>query len=340
MKQISFFLLILLFASLVYASGGQADATTAPSLEEKLRGPTLDLNDTVVFVVFKFGAWVRVAYNNSKVVAPVAVYVFSRSDFPVIITSNNKTWTWQGYWGLALNLTKLDINKPLIISIKYKNKEYTLRFMIVKSIEEKEETAGPMLSLKQVKEWLDREAQYATVLAFTAIALAVIVKRKTLLMRTFNALNIALVLLLGGAIWVVAPKLNHSGWLAAPFVISYLLSYSVLTVGRRIYLIKIIPSLKKIMWERAVLYRTGEGLLAYAKQSVSEAFKRMFGNHIILKDAEISRLGEISSNKFWTVEDVEFYEKSEALLVIDAVLTKEKILPEKEKKQGGVKLYE
>ncbi|MCE4601265.1 MAG: hypothetical protein F7C38_06860 [Desulfurococcales archaeon] len=297
--------------------------------------PTLVMPDnTTVFVLFKFGAWVRVAYNNSQAVAPIMVYAYSRTGLPVEFY-DNYNHTASAQWGLALNVSKLDVNKPYKLIVKYRGETYTLNFKIVKEIKEKERPTG-VVSLDKFKEFLDKEAQYAAFLAAVAIAAAVAVKRKTLLLRTFNILNILIVSSFGSLIWIVAPRAEHSQWLAAPFTLSYLIAYSAVPAGRKVYLIKIIPSLRKVLWERAILYRTAEGMLAYAKQSVTEAFKRILGSHIILKDAELNRLGEISNDKFWTVEDVEFYEKSEGLLVIDAQLTKERIPG----KTNEVSLYE
>ena len=300
-----------------------------PRLEPTL---VLDNGSVVVWVVFRFGAWTRIAYNNSKLTAPVAVYVYSKDlRNPVEIRSNYNT-TFIGTWGLALNLTKLDLEKPLILYVRYRGREYVLRFTAVRSIEEKEKKpAGPLFSWKQVKEWLDREAQSSAILALIAIVLAFGLKRKLLLLRTFNSINILVLLAVGGAIWFIAPRFNHSEWLALPFALSYIVSYRLTPVGRKIYLIKIVPSMRKILWETAVLYRTAEGMLAYAKQSVSEAIKRLLGKHIILKDAEVNKLGEIPNDKFWTVEDVEYLEKSEALLVLDAQLTKERVVERKER---------
>ena len=286
--------------------------------------PTLVLPDnTTVYVTFRFGAWNRIAENGSKITVPVIVYVYSRN-LPVKITDNyNDTWT--GMWGPAINRTSLNLTKPYILTVKYGAKTYRLVFTPVRELKEQAEKPKAVIPVSKFKEFLDKEAQYATFLALVAIAMAAAMKRKTLLMRTFNSLNTLLLLFIGGAIWVVAPRFEHSRWLAAPFVLSYILSYYVVPVGRKVYLIKIIPSLRKIIWERAILYRTAEGLLAYARQSVSEAFKRMMGNHIIVRDMELDKIGELSSDKIWTVEDVDYYENSEALLVLDSVLTKERV---------------
>ena len=200
--------------------------------------------------------------------------------------------------------------------------------MVFTPVRELKEQAGKpkaTIPLDKFREFLDKEAQYAAFLALVAIAMAAAIKRKTLLMRTFNSLNTLLLLFVGGAIWIAAPRFGHSKWLAAPFVLSYILSYYVVPAGRKVYLIKIIPSLRKILWERAIFYRTAEGYLAYAKQSVGEAIKRLLGKHIVIRDAEIGKLGEISEDKIWTVEDVEFYEKSDGLLVLDAKLTRERV---------------
>ncbi len=333
-KTLFLLILILFILFIPYNIKVATAKDSTPKAPIKKLGPTLSLeNGTVaIWVVFRFGAWVRVAYNNSKVVAPVAVYVYSRSNFPVTIKSNyNQTFT--GTWGLALNLSKLDLRKPLILHIKYRNKEYTLRFTAVKSIEEKEKKpVGPMFTLEQLKQWLDREAQASAVLALIAIVTAFSLKRKLLLLRTLNGLNLLLLFLSGIIIYMVATRTGHSPWLVLPFALSYLGTYKLTPAGRKVYLIKIVPSMRKILWETAVLYRTTEGLLAYAKQSVSEAFKRLLGKHIILKDMETNKLGEVPSDKFWTVEDVEFYEKSEGLLVLDAQLTRERII---EKEEGG-----
>ena len=334
----SFLFILILFLLIIPVINIEAtaakDSKPLTGLKKPL-GPTLSLdNGTVaIYVIFRFGAWVRIAYNNSKVVAPVAVYVYSRSEFPVTIKSNyNQTFT--GTWGLALNLSKLDLKRPLILHIKYRDKVYTLRFTAVKSIEEKEKKpSGPMFTLAQLKEWLDREAQASAVLALIAIISAFGLKRKLLLLRTFNGLNLLLLFLSGIAIYIIATKTGHSPWLVLPFALSYITTYKVTPAGRKVYLIKIIPSLRKILWETAVLYRTAEGMLAYAKQSISEAFKRLLGKHIVLKDAETGKLGEVASDKFWTVEDVEYYEKSEGLLVLDAQLTKERVI---EKEEGGI----
>ena len=273
-----------------------------------------------------FGAWNRIAENGSKVTAPLAVYVYTRSQFPVTVASNYNQ-TWQGYWGQALNLSKLDLDKPLYIDVGYKGESYRLVFVPVKELKEKEKEKAGLVSLDKVREWLDREAQYATVLAASGILAALGVKRKTLLMRTFNVLNLGIILGLGAIVYSLARETGHSGWLTAVLASSYMIAYSIIPVGRRLYLIKIIPSLRKIIWERAVIYRTSEGLQAYARQTVGEAVKRLLGRHIIVKDAEIGKLGELASDKIWSVEDVEFYEKSDGLLVLDAKLTREKIEP-------------
>ena len=330
------FLLILIILIPVIFNITAAAKDSKPLTLKKPLGPTLTLDNgsVTIWVVFRFGAWVRIAYNNSKVVAPVAVYVYSRSKIPITIKSNYNT-SWQGFWGLALNLSKLDLKKPLILSVKYRGKLYTLRFTAVKSIEEKEKkAAGPMFTLQQLREWLDREAQASAVLALIAIVVAFSLKRKLLLLRTLNGLNLLLLFLSGILIYIVATRTGHSPWLVLPFMLSYITTYKVTPAGRKVYLIKIIPSMRKILWETAVLYRTAEGMLAYAKQSVSEAFKRLLGKHIVLKDMETNKLGEVPSEKFWHVEDVEYYEKSEALLVLDAQLTKEKVMEKTE--EGGI----
>ncbi len=250
------------------------------------------LNDTDIYVLFKFGAWVRVACNGSKITAPVVVYVYSKDKYPVLVKSNYNQ-TWQGFWGKALNLSKLDLSKPLILNIRYKGKSYVLRFVAVKSIEEKKKKpSGPLFTLAQLKEWLDREAQASAVLALIAIISAFGLKRKLLLLRTFNGLNLVLLFASGIIIYIIVTRTGHSPWLVLPFALSYITTYKVTPAGRKVYLIKIIPSLRKILWETAVLYRTAEGMLAYAKQSVSEAFKRLLGKHIVLKDMEINKLGE------------------------------------------------
>ena len=295
--------------------------------------PTLVLPDnTTVYVTFRFGAWNRIASNNSKITVPVIVYVYSRN-MPVEVHDNYNA-TWKGFWGLALNRTSLNLTKPYVISIKYGAKAYKLVFTPVRELKEQAGKPKATVPLDKFREFLDKEAQYAAGLAAFAIVLALGVKRKTLLMRVFNSINLGILTFFGGAIYYLAPRAGHSRWLSLPFILSYILAYAVIPVGRKMYLIKIIPSLRKIIWEQAIIYRTAEGLLAYARQTTGEAIKRLFGKHIIVKDAEVNKLGELPNDKVWTVEDVETLEKSEGLLVLDAKLTRERIL--EEGGEGGI----
>lgn len=293
--------------------------------------PTFVFDDgSVLFVIFKFGAWTRVAYNNSQAVAPVAVYFYSRTGIPATI-SDNYNHTATGGWGLLLNLTRLDTKKPYELWIKYRGKTYHLVFKIVRALkEQKRKEKTITLSWSSFRSWLDREAQYATGLAIAAFGLAVVFKRRLLLISTFNAFNIGVVLLGGIAIYLLASKTGHSPWLVLPFAASYLLTYRVIPVGRKVLLVRIVPSMKRFITETAILYRTAEGKLAYAKQSLSEAFKRWIGKHIIVKDVETGKLGEISEDKLWTWEEVDTLSKYDAILVLDAELTKERIVEREE----------
>ena len=313
-----------------------AHAAPNPPMPRARPEPTYVFPDnSSMFVVFRFGAWVRVSYNNSQAVAPVAVYFYSKSGIPVTI-SDNYNHTVTGAWGLLLNLTRLDTKKPLELWVKYRGKTYHFKFRIVKALkEEKKKGKEITLSLQEFRSWLDREAQAATFLALLAFVLAVGVKRKTLLIGTFNSLNLALVVVASMVIYAAAAKTGHSKWLVAPFALSYLATYRVLPVGRRVLLIKIMPSMKRLLMENAILYRTAEGKLAYAKQTISEAIKRWIGKHIIVRDMETGKLGEISEDKLWTVEEIDTLSKYEALLVLDAELTKERIVEER-----GEGLYE
>ena len=298
--------------------------------------PTYVFNDnTTLIVLFRFGAWVRVAYNNSQAVPPIMVYVYSRSGVPVELR-DNYNHSAVATWGLALNASSVKVGKYYELWVKYKGKTYHFRFKPVKALkEEKKKGKEITLSLQEFRSWLDREAQYATALALLAFGLAVVLKRKLLLLSTFNAVNIGVVLFGGIAIYLLASKTGHSGYLAAPFALSYLATYKVLPVGRRVILVRIVPSMKRFITETAVLYRTAEGKLAYAKQSLGEAVKRWLSKHILVKDMETGKTGEISEDKLWTWEEVDTMSKYDAILVLDAELTKERVI----EREGG-ELYE
>ena len=282
-------------------------------------------DNSTLYVVFRFGAWTRLAYNASKLTAPVAIYFYSSTGLPAVVSTNYNT-TWRGSWGLAANLSKLDLEKPLEIYVKYRGKLYRFVFKPVKAIKEEEQKKGKEITLtvREFREWLDREAQYATLLALLAFGLAVVVKRKTLLISTFNALNVSLLLFLSMLIYYAATRLGHSGWLSASFMLSYVLSYRVLPVGRKVLLIKILPGLRRLLMETAVLYRTMDGRLAYARQSIGEAFRRLRGDHIIVHDVASNRFGDLSEDKLWHVEEIDTLAKYEALIVLDARITREK----------------
>ena len=278
-------------------------------------------------MLFKFGAWVRVGYNASKVVAPLYIYVYSRQ--PIEIRSGNFSRVCE--WGRCAVLGEAGQTEPIKFYVYIGGRRLSFIFYCVKSIEERAakppEAAVP---LSKFKEWLDREAQASAVLALVAIIAAFFLKRATLLLSVTNPLNLALVLGVGAVIWFAAPRLGHSSFLALPFAISEVAAYHIVRVGRKFYLVKIVPSLKRLLMESAVLYRTSEGMLAYARQGVGEAFKRLMGRHIIIQDVESGKLGELDENKVWSIEDVTYGERVDGLVVVEARLTRERVLIEEE----------
>ena len=304
---LSFFIIIMIIPVSAHA------ATTKPVLPKVKAEPTLHTKQADIFALFKFGGWVRVAYNNTKAVSPLIIYAYS--SIPVTITYNNHTYT--GKWGPIANITFKPGDK-VNITVKIGSAKYYLTFTGVSQVkEQKKPTSIVSMTKERFREWLDEEAQYSTVLALLAIVAAVTVKRKLLLIRVTNGVNILLSLFLGGGIWYVAPRFGHSKYLSLVFLTTYFAAYAVIPVGRRVYLLKVIPSMRKIIMESGVLYRTAQGKLAYARQNMSEAFKRLFGNHLLVKDAETGVPGELPEHKLWQIEDVEFLEHSNAIVTLD-----------------------
>lgn len=281
-------------------------------------------DNSTLFVVFKFGAWTRLAYNGSQAVAPLAIYFYSRSGIPVEIHDNYNN-SARGTWGLLLNVSKVSTSKPYELWVKYRGREYHFVFKVVRALKE-EKKKGKMitLSVREFREWLDREAQAATFVALFAVGVAVWLKRRLLLIGLFNTVNVLVVF--GGAllVYVVATRLGHSAWLSAPWALGYLLAYKVYPVGRKLKLLMIDVPSRTVTAETAVVYATGRGL-AIAKQSLGEAIRRWFGKHIYVVDAEVRKLGVLPSEKIWRYNDADTLESMDAVLVLDSELKKARV---------------
>ena len=315
------FLAAALTLSPLWAVGAAAAQPSSP-LRGGL-GPTYVFPDnSTLYVIFRFGAWTRLAYNGSQAVAPLVVYFHSASGIPAVIRDNyNHSVTVK--WGLALNVSTT--GKPYELTVKYRGRVYHFVFKIVRAIQEKRKEKTITLTLSAFRSWLDREAQAATLLSVAGIVAAVVLKRRLLLLSVFNVVNASFLFTASMLVYVIASRLGHSPWLVVPLVLSFAIGYRVYPVGRRVMLVWFSPSLRRILLESVVLYRTLDGKLAVAKQSVGSALKRLFGRHIYLVDAELKRVGEFPPEKLWVVEDVNAYEKMEGIVVLDAELRKARV---------------
>ena len=292
--------------------------------------PTLETNDTVVFILFRFGAWDRVAYNNTKAVAPLYIYVYSRSGKEVRVDywteSKKLNGTLNGSWGFLGTIGKKGMRDTIYLKILIDGKEYFLKIPLVKSIKEKKEEK--VLAFK--KEVIVRHAQVAIVLAVFAIITAYVLKRKTLLTNPFNLINSSVVigLTIALAYYLEYVRTDSTFWLAFVFTASEFLSYSLFSAGRRVWFMQILPSMRKIIIEEGILYKCREGL-AFAIQSVDEAIKRWKGQHILIKDKEIGKIGSLSEDKMFKVIMNEI-EWCDSILTVSAKIKREKYESEKE----------
>ncbi len=292
--------------------------------------PTLETNDTVVFILFRFGAWDRVAYNNTKAVAPLYVYVYNKHNKVINIRywSGDKSinGTLNGSWGFLGTIGKKGMRDTIYLKILIDGKEYFLRIPLVKSIKEKKEEK--VLAFK--KEVIVRHAQVAIVLAVFAIITAYVLKRKTLLTNPFNLINAGIVICLtaGLAYYLEYVRTDSTFWLAFVFTASEFLSYSLFSAGRRVWFMQILPSMRKIIIEEGILYKCREGL-AFAIQSVDEAIKRWKGQHILIKDKEIGKIGSLSEDKMFKVIMNEI-EWCDSILTVSAKIKREKYESKKE----------
>ena len=314
---------VLLGSGAAWAAGGDEPVAALPRARI---GPTFVFPDnSSLFVVFKFGAWTRLAFNNSQAVAPLGIYFYSRSGIPVEVR-DNYNHSARGTWGLVLNVSRVSTQKPYEIWVRYRGKTYHFVFKVVKALKEERKKGKVItLSVREFREWLDREAQAATVLSVLGIVAAVVLKRRLMLLSLFNIVNVSFMFFASIVVYVLAVRLGHSPWLVVPLALSFAIGYKVYPVGRRVMLVWFSPSLRRILLESVVLYRTLDGKLAVAKQSVGSALKRLFGSHIYLVDAELKRVGEFPPEKFWVVEDVNAYEKMEGIVVLDAEMRKARV---------------
>ncbi|AGK60954.1 hypothetical protein Asulf_00950 [Archaeoglobus sulfaticallidus PM70-1] len=287
--------------------------------------PTIETNHTVVYVLFRFGAWDRVAYNNTKAVAPLYIYAYSKS-LPVKVIywteSKKLNGTLQGSWGLLGTIGQKGMKDTIYLKIEVDGEVYTYKIPLVKSIKEKKEEEGVLTFKKEV---IERHAQVAIVLAVFAIAVAYVLKRKTLLISPFNFINLGFVIGLTAvlAYYLEYIRTDSTFWLAFVFTASEILSYQLFTAGRKVWFMQILPSVREILIEEGVLYKIEKGM-AYARQSVDEAIKRLKGEHILVEDKEIKKPGVLSEDKFFKVIFNEF-DIADSLIVFDAKIRRKRV---------------
>lgn len=278
--------------------------------------PTLELNDTAVYVLFRFGAWDRIAYNNTKAVAPLYVYAYSNTKIDIEWWTEKEglNGTINGSWGFLGTIGKKGMRDTIYLKIIVNGEEHLLKIPLVKSIKEEEKEV--VITFKKIV--LERHGQAAIVLAVFGIITAYVIKRKTLLISTFNAINLVVVLglTIGLGYYLEYVREDSTFWLAFVFAGAELTSYNLIPVGRKIWFMQILPSLRKVLVEEGVVYGCREGL-AFAIQSIGEAIRRLKGEHILLKDKEINEIGKFSEDKMFKVifNELEF---CDAILTLSA----------------------
>jgi len=271
-----------------------------------------------LYVLGKFGKYTVVCYNNSKVFPPISLYIyfynntFNKLTIEYWIEGESKHVIKVNKSGYICSIGYKNLTKPIYIKILNK----TIKINCIKEIEE-EEPKEVLLFNKKV---IERHGQVAILLAVFGIVSAYAIKRLTLLINPFNPLNMLIISILTFILgyYLEYVRQDSTFWLALVFTASYITSYKLLTIGKRIWFIRISPSERVIEVEEGVLY-TVENKFALALQNVSEAIRRIKGDHILLKDVEIGIIGKICVDKLFKVF-FNGFEIGEAFMTLGGVI--------------------
>ena len=271
----------------------------------------------MVFILFRFGAWDRVAYNNTKAVAPLYVYVYSKK--PVVV--NGK----KCLWGLCDVIGKKGDTDTKKITIEVNGKKYVLVIPLVREIKEEKEKKKPTILLEIARTWLKENAQQAAFISGFAILFAYGWKKKTMLLRPWSGFNIVLLIVSCSVIYVVFKIIRPgSEWLWLVFAVSEFLTWLVVPVGRKVRLaFEDYPSRCRV--EKEVLLYSVHGKWAIAEQSTSAALRRLRGKHTLILDSRLGEPGKLDESSFWEVYNEDYDYEFKELRLLDAVKTKVKV---------------